>query len=84
MNPNIISEQILEIIRNQMEMNDPAETKRTYDRLLGEGYDEYTVMQYLGQCMAIELYDVIKHQKPFDEVRYVKNLKKLPEEPFEH
>ena len=83
MDPNKMREQIFEIIRNQMDMNDPIETKLTYDRLLGEGYDEFAVMQYLGQCVAVEIYDAIKYQKPFDEARYVRNLKKLPEEPFE-
>jgi hypothetical protein len=37
----------------------------------------------IGQCVAIELFEIIKMGKPFDNDRFIKNLKKLPKEPFE-
>ncbi len=79
----LLREQIFEIIKNQIKANDPPETKATYDRLRKEGYDDFTTKQYLGQCVAVELFGVLKYQKPFDEKRYIKNLKALPKEPFE-
>jgi len=79
----ILRKQIFEIIRNQLKANDPPETKKTLNRLIKLGYSEFESKQFIGQCIAVELFEVIKNKKPFDEDRYVNNLKKLPEEPFD-
>jgi hypothetical protein len=78
-----LREQIFEIIKNQLRDNDPPETKITYDRLIKNGFDEFQTRQMIGQCLAVELFDVIKNGKPYDNERYIKNLKKLPKEPFD-
>lgn len=78
-----LREQIFEIIKNQLRDNNPPETKITFDRLLKQGYDEFQSKQLIGQCLAVELFDVMKHGKPFRNERYVKNLKALPKEPFD-
>lgn len=80
---DIIREQIFEIIKNQLEANNPPETKKTLNRLIKLGYSEMESKQFIGQCIAVELFEVIKNQKPFDEKRYIRNLEKLPEEPFD-
>lgn len=77
-----LRKQIFSIIENQIKQNDPPETKTTFNRLLKEGFDEFTVMQLIGQCLSVELFDVLKHGKPYDNNRYKNNLKKLPKEPF--
>ena len=74
---------IFDIIKNQMKANDPAEVKLTYKRMLALGYNDFVAKQLIGQCLSVELFDVLKMGKEFDLDRYVKNLKKLPEEPFE-
>ena len=74
---------IFEIIKNQIKNNDPPETKATYDRLRNEGYDDFQARQLIGQCLAVELYNVMKFKKPYDNERYVKNLLALPKEPFD-
>ncbi len=79
----MLREQIFEIIKNQLEANDPPETKATLNRLKKEGFDDFRARQLIGQCVSIEIFDVIKNGKPFNEKRYVKNLKALPKEPFE-
>ena len=79
----IVREQIFEIIKNQIKSNNPPETKETFDRLKEIGYSDNDAQKLIGQCVAIELFDVLKHKKPFDELRYISNLKKLPEEPFD-
>jgi len=79
----ILRKQIFEIIKNQLKANDPPETKKTLNRLIKLGYSEFESKQFIGQCIAVELFEVIKNKKPFDEDRYVNNLKKLPEEPFD-
>ena len=83
MEPNIkIREHLFEIIKNQIESNEPPETKLTYNRLRKDGYDDFVTKQMIGQCLAIELFNVMKYKKPYDNIRYIMNLKKLPKEPF--
>jgi len=84
MEPNEdLRDQIFVIIKNQMEEDNPPETNKTYNRLTKEGYSDFEAKQLIGQCVAVELYNVLKHGKPFDEERYVNNLKQLPKKPFE-
>lgn len=45
------------------------------------GYSEIETMQLLGQCIASEFFWVMKDNEPYDEKRYVRNLKQLPKEP---
>ena len=75
--------EIFKTIDNQLETNKPAETKLTFNRLLGLGYSKFETKQLIGQCIAVEIFDILKYQKPFDETRYIKNLQQLPKEPFE-
>lgn len=80
---DILREQIFEIIKNQIKNNDPPETKITHDRLIKAGYNDFQTRQMIGQCLSIELFEVIKNGKPYNNARYIKNLKKLPKEPFD-
>ena len=79
----IVREQIFEIIKNQLKANNPPETKLTFERLKGLGYSELDAKKLIGQCIAVELFNIMKYKKPFDESRYISNLKKLPEKPFD-
>lgn len=84
MKPNKkLQEQIFEIVNNQIRDGRPPETKQTYDRLLKMGYNDIDAKKYIGQCIAVELFNIMKHHQPFDEKRYVQNLLNLPKEPFE-
>ena len=78
-----LREQIFEIIKNQLRDNDPPETKETFDRLQKQGFDDFQIRQMIGQCLAIELFDVMENRKPYNNERYVRNLLTLPKEPFE-
>jgi hypothetical protein len=79
----ILREQIFQIITNQLRANNPPETKQTYERLKKLGYDDYHVRQLIGQCLAVEKYRVMKYKKPYNNERYITNLKNLPEEPMD-
>ena len=78
-----LREQIFEIIENQIRDNDPPETKETFNRLRKQGFDDFQTRQMIGQCVAVELFDVMKNRKPYNNERYVKNLLVLPKKPFE-
>ncbi|MEA2043360.1 MAG: hypothetical protein U9N85_12530 [Bacteroidota bacterium] len=79
----IVREQIFGIIKNQIRDNTPPETKKTYDRLIKNGFDDLQTRQMIGQCLAVELFDAVKFGKSYNNERYIKNLKALPKEPFD-
>lgn len=79
----VLRNQIFEVIENQIKANDPAETKLTLKRLKNLGYSDFESKQLIGQCLTIEIFNTLKLNKPFNEVRYIKNLNNLPEEPVE-
>jgi hypothetical protein len=84
MEPNDkIREQIYEIIKNQLRDNDPPETNTTFNRLQKQGFDDFQIRQMIGQCLAVELFDALKHGKPYNNERYIKNLIALPKKPFD-
>jgi hypothetical protein len=78
-----IREQIFEIINNQLRNNDPPETKATFDRLRKQGFDDFQTRQMIAQCLAVELFEVMKFGEPYNNARYIKNLIALPKEPFD-
>jgi hypothetical protein len=71
----------LETVENQLADNDPPETRETLDRLVKQGISEEDAKLYIAQAVCVEVFDVMKHQKEFDLDRYVKNLKRLPDDP---
>jgi len=71
----------LETVENQLAENDPPETQETLDRLMGQGLSEDDAKLYIAQAVCLEVFDIMKHQNEFNEDRYVKNLKRLPDEP---
>lgn len=79
---DILREQISEIVKNQIENNNPPETKIIYKQLTKSGFNDFQSRQMIGQCVAVELFEIIKMKKPFDNDRYIRNLKNLPKEPF--
>lgn len=77
----LLKNEIFEIVENQIRENNPKETNITFKRLIELGYTETESKQFISQCVALELFDVLKHQKTFNENRFIKNLKLLPKEP---
>lgn len=73
----------LEVVNNQIANNDPPETRQTLDRLISAGISEEDARILIAQAVCVEMYDVMKNQKTFNRERYLRNLKKLPEEPEE-
>lgn len=74
---------IFEVIDNQIKTDDPPETALTLRRLMDEGYSEFQARQLVGQAVIIEVIDTVKNKKPYNEARYLGNLRNLPEDPQE-
>lgn len=74
---------IFEVIDNQINANHPPETALTLDRLVNEGYSDFQARQLIGQAVVIEVIDALKNKRPYNEQRYISNLKNFPNEPRE-
>ena len=72
---------VLEVVENQLQSNDPMETRHTFDRLVSEGSSKKDAKELIGQVVASEIFDVLKSQKPFNLTRFVDALNKLPKLP---
>jgi hypothetical protein len=81
-NPHLKSS-ILEVVDNQLQANDPPETRRTFDRLISEGYSEVEAKRLIGCVVSLELFDVLKKQEPFNPERFAKALNELPKLPWD-
>ncbi len=72
---------ILEVVDNQLQANDPPETRKTYDRLVSEGHSEKDAKNLIGCVVSSEIFDILKKKEMFNLKRFVKALNKLPNLP---
>jgi len=57
-------------------------TRETFDRLVSEGFEEDEARRLIGCVVASEIFDILKHRQPYNQERYVKVLRKLPDLPW--
>ena len=74
---------IFEVIENQIRDNAPPITGETYNRLKSDGHSHYDTMKLIGCVLSVELFEIMKHHQPFNEQRFIANLKALPELPWQ-
>ena len=79
----LAGEAMVEVIENQIRDNDPPETKRTLKRLMALGESKENAIRHIASVLSVEIFETLKNQTPYDENRYIKNLKALPTLPFE-
>ena len=76
-------ELVIQAIKEQIRLNEPPETKETFDRLRREGHAKEEVYRLLGCVLTSEIYDVMKHERVFDRDLYAQQLRALPKLPWE-
>ena len=76
-------EALFEAIENQMKEDEPRETKVTFHRLLAAGYSRKETMKLLACVLLVELYDMVRDNRLYEEASYVKKLQALPQLPWE-
>jgi hypothetical protein len=76
-------EALFEAIENQMREDNPRETKATFHRLLADGYSRKETMKLLACVLLVELNDMVRDNRLYEEASYVKKLKALPRLPWE-
>ncbi|MCK5519881.1 MAG: hypothetical protein KAI81_02110 [Candidatus Marinimicrobia bacterium] len=81
-NPHL-KKAILEIISNQLRMNDPPETKLTFNRLISEGYSKQETEKFIGSVLSSHIYEILSEKHEFNNSKYVKDLESLPTLPWE-
>jgi hypothetical protein len=68
---------VLATVENQLNENDPPETRQTYERLLAAGHTVERAKELIGSAVAEEIWHVMFDQKPFDIKRFRRFLNKL-------
>lgn len=81
-NPHL-KELLMDVVDNQIRNDDPPETRQTFNRLISQGISEEDAKIYIGQAVCVEIWDIMRNRKEFSKERFVRNLKRLPEEPTE-
>jgi hypothetical protein len=66
-----------------MKMDNPAETQETFHRLRAAGYSRIETMRMLACVLLVELNDMVRDRRLYEETSYVKKLMALPEMPWE-
>ena len=72
---------VLDVVDNQIRQLNPPATKETLDRLVREGHAPDEARRLIGNVVASEIFDILKNMEPYDEDRYVRALRKLPDLP---
>jgi hypothetical protein len=74
---------ILEVVENQIRENDPPETRRTIDKLMGEGYSDEEARRLVSTAVTVEIFHMMRDREKFNRDRFVWNLSQLPREPWD-
>ena len=61
---------ILEVVDNQLALSDLPIVKETFDRLCKNGDTVQVAKEKIASVLLGQMYDVLKDNIPFDEIRY--------------
>lgn len=75
----LLNAAIRQILDNQLETGDPPETKQTLDRLRSSGISDSESRRLISCVIAGEIFDIMKHQKSFNQIRFLERLAMLPD-----
>lgn len=79
----IAGEAMVEVVENQLAENNPPESKLTLERLMQNGESRENAIRYITCALSVEIFGALKNNEPYNNERYIKNLKALPELPWE-
>ena len=77
-NPEVVRAAMLPVVDNQLRDGKPPETSQTLERRMAEGHSETEARQLIAAVVSSEIYAVLKHNRPYDEAKYVAALQRLP------
>jgi len=76
-------EAIVGVIENQINDNNPPETNITLKRLMNLGETRENAIRYIASALSVEIFEGLNSNSPYNEERYINNLKALPKLPDE-
>ncbi|CAM3299963.1 hypothetical protein BZK31_13930 [Pseudomonas floridensis] len=74
---------LIEAIENQIEADNPAAAKATFNKLTLVGYEREDILELMAHVLAIEIDAMLDQDRPFDTQWYETALRALPELPPE-
>jgi hypothetical protein len=75
---------VLGVVENQIRSNDPPETRQALERLKDEGYTANEARRLIATAAAVEIFHIMRDHEPFNRERYLRNLARLPREPWDN
>lgn len=73
-----VRETLFEAVQNQMDKGKPAETRKTYHRLILTGHSREQALRLIASVLLEEMTTAMKTRSAFNEARYVMALRSLP------
>lgn len=68
---------IIKSVETQIRENEPAITKKTFDRLLAAGRDEATAKEMIASVIAEEIYLMMKDNRKINEETFSARLNEI-------
>ncbi len=67
------------MVDQQIRDNTPLETRRTYERLVAQGYAPEDARRLIGNVVVQEIFAVMQRGEAYHEQRYIQALQCLPD-----
>ncbi len=74
-----LTEAILAVVDQQMRDQNPPETRRTFERVVAQGYTPEDARRLIGNVVAQEIFAVMQREEAYHEQRYIRALRGLPD-----
>lgn len=71
-------EKLIETVENQIADGEPKKVKETLMRLVMTGTPREEAIQWIACALAVEIFDIMKHEASFNAKRYDQHLDELP------
>lgn len=73
---------LLDAVEEQLKSPDTPYVKEHYERLIGEGISQSEAKRMIGCILTVELWEMNKFNRAFDEDTYIQRLADLPDESY--
>ncbi len=68
---------IHQTIENQLAEDAPKEVRQVLEALMEQGLSRHEAIHRIGGVLSDEIFQIMKSQQPYDEVRYTRKLRRL-------
>jgi len=68
---------IHQTIENQLAAKDPPVVHETLERLMRSGLSRHEAIHAIGSVLSVEIWEILKDERPFDEEKYERGLRQL-------